>query len=726
MLCVIIWRNLINFNKIALLGVFFLILLIIPCSFASDVNIASNDSDLNNINVNSINDINLVTNSSSKDLSLSLDNSIINHNSNSLSNSEANKYYVSSSVNQSGDGSKENPFKTLKEGLDAVCDNGYVYVSKGNYSLFNYELNKSINIIGENRDSVFVNGITGSPTLKIIDGNILLKGLSFANANVSDLGYECAGAITKEYGTLNLTDCAFINNQGPEAGALYNTAGDLTVNSCVFKSNVLSRTGGCDGGGAIFLLYGNILINNSFFDSNIAYNFPGAAIYQVKSNLVISNSVFVNNKADKSNGGALYFNQQGHNKVFNCTFLNNSADNGGAIYADVGKSQNPGDLTVDNSYFDLNSANSGASIYVTDIYSKVTIKNSVFKNSHAEYGGAIYLSQATLILINNTAINCSASEGNYIQNYGKINNVYIKTLNNTLLHAKKGSTIILNFSVCDDNGNPINLGRISLKDYKDSVGTLSKGDHIFNLQVNPLSSTYEFVYPFDVIKVSDLYSTTNGLVKEGFAQLSFVVNNDGENLVSTKYSDGKSISQSVIVSTDKLSLIIDSNDLKVPAGNKTIFKAKFTNLNDEPVSNLKVKFKLTDENGVSKTFSATTDNNGFAVLEKDLKPGFWSVNTIFKGNSDYDECGALNDIIVKAKSNDKNHTEDNNNTEYNNHTDDSDEILNNPISSLNHSNNHLSSNSDSISVSLRTGIELNIVVLFVILLISIPISRKFN
>ena len=174
----------------------------------------------------------------------------------------------------------------------------------------------------------------------------------------------------------------------------------------------------------------------------------------VKSKLTLSNVTFINvpieNKGnlDASNvifsqaagykkgynyGGAIYSSGSGLKiSLTNCTFSNNKADYGGAIYV------SDGTLTVEKCRFINNIANTygGAIVCLSQssTKAKLTIKNSVFINDSAlnSAGGAIYLKAANYNANNLTFNSCSSKLGGAIallKSYGQLTAIY--SLNNT-------------------------------------------------------------------------------------------------------------------------------------------------------------------------------------------------------------------------------------------------------------------------------------------------------
>lgn len=145
-------------------------------------------------------------------------------------------------------------------------------------------------------------------------------------------------------------------------------------------------------------LKANIIIDGhgTIIDANNLariFNIPSTA-----SNVVIKNIIFENGYS-AANGGAIL--SQTTFTLINCTFINNNAVNGGAIYTNG--------LTVENSTFTQNTATAGygGAIYQNSASNALNVNNTIFTENEATlnghvYGGAIYIAGNAAGLINNS------------------------------------------------------------------------------------------------------------------------------------------------------------------------------------------------------------------------------------------------------------------------------------------------------------------------------------
>ena len=136
------------------------------------------------------------------------------------------------------------------------------------------------------------------------------------------------------------------------------------------------------------------------------------------TNVIFKNGVAVDDTSygyDNAYGGAIYnyvsTDYYGYvtnvpkNTLYNCTFLNNSAMYGGAIYLPYGE------LSLSNCKFINNSAHWFGGAITSDKDSKISVVGTVFENCRSvdDAGGAIYAFSTDLEVRDSTFNNCSAN-----------------------------------------------------------------------------------------------------------------------------------------------------------------------------------------------------------------------------------------------------------------------------------------------------------------------------
>ena len=175
---------------------------------------------------------------------------------------------------------------------------------------------------------------------------------------------------------------------------------------------------------------GTLLVNNRLVLENVTI--CNLNIFN-QGNLIATNTVFANSSAIKNGnygnslGGAIYCVNEYHNAYLtNCTFINNYAGCGGAIYV------NGGILEItDCAFINNTSLNYGGAIACESKYSKkvrLTIKRSRFVNdtSLKDAGGAIYVRYGTFAGEDLSVSKCEGTFGgafSLLKSYVNLNNL---------------------------------------------------------------------------------------------------------------------------------------------------------------------------------------------------------------------------------------------------------------------------------------------------------------
>lgn len=188
--------------------------------------------------------------------------------------------------------------------------------------------------------------------------------------------------------TLTLKNLTLKDGSSSESGAALDVGRNniLTIENVRFEDNISRATSKhCDGGGAIFVDEGSMVtvIDSDFID-NTANN--GGAINSRRSGITITGSTFQNNHAVLSN------------------ILGGTVDcGGGAIYLDGAQKVDPTDIIIETSDFIANSAyNRGGALMLvayaneTRLIDQVLFENNesllVPNDSFSGFGGAVWIS----------------------------------------------------------------------------------------------------------------------------------------------------------------------------------------------------------------------------------------------------------------------------------------------------------------------------------------------
>lgn len=188
-------------------------------------------------------------------------------------------------------------------------------------------------------------------------------------------------------------------------GGIFNVAAGNTL---TLKNLTLINGNATEAGGAILNIYGEILVYDCKFINNTAE--AGGAIANAGLSTIV-NSQFENNHAEI--GGAIASVDSVLN-VSGSKFINNSAvDGGGAIAATK-------EASISNSIFDNNTADQGGAIILGE-GNNFRVSDSNFTNNKANtFGGAIELNNTQTTVEGSTFYGNTAKNGSAIYNEGNL------------------------------------------------------------------------------------------------------------------------------------------------------------------------------------------------------------------------------------------------------------------------------------------------------------------
>lgn len=340
---------------------------------------------------------------------------------------------------------------------DSLFENNF---AEGGGAIYNYEGSLDLtDSVLKNNDAFVGGAICGfNSTLTVTDSGFV--------ENTAGMG----GAICGIEGTSAIIESSFENNRADEGGAFYGLTDILTVTGSTFVENY-ARDGSAiygnsieslvvdstfsdniaEGSGSIFTKNGSLEVSDSLFTKNNGKygaisnlygdltvsrsNFRdnkgiyGAAIYNQEGALNVTDSQFANNTA--LDGGAIsnygfectvdpYENGtlgeeyvQFDAAISNCTFRDNAADAGGAIF------NNLGGLKITKSIFDNNQAvQAGGAVYNNDYL--IVISTVLSNNQAAKAGGAVYNKDYLIVLSTALSNNQAVQFGGALDNRGKL------------------------------------------------------------------------------------------------------------------------------------------------------------------------------------------------------------------------------------------------------------------------------------------------------------------
>lgn len=253
---------------------------------------------------------------------------------------------------------------------------------------------------------VFADAVSASA---VLDGFTITAG----NANGSCCGYNSGAGLYNLLGEPTVTRCRFADNAAYAGGAFYNDEGAPALNECMFDVNVAAT------GSAIYTRRGQWTATRCRFRDNAAsaygavYNFDGAiqlveceftrnsassggAVFAEGGFLEMEDCTFSANLALQAAGGAggAVRCQSAAGRFVRCTFQDNVAlqsilpGTGGAVHIRPGLPE-PDELTLVDCTFSNNSATHGGAVFVASAVP--TLERGVFRGNRASLGGALYV-----------------------------------------------------------------------------------------------------------------------------------------------------------------------------------------------------------------------------------------------------------------------------------------------------------------------------------------------
>ena len=314
----------------------------------------------------------------------------------SSSNNELNPvgvdYYFNVSIDEDGDGSAENPYKTLTNGR--LLTGSTIHLANGEYNLNNGKSLNKVTIIGQDAENTIIrySGSSNCGKFSIgVDNYLVLQNLTLIGFNIDLEGstlqatntiFKNAVAFPTSSAATDLVNSASNSFGGAIYAYNYQTSYD-TYNPIVILENCTFENNTAEYGGAIFINVGTLDITNSTFINNYAYNYGGAIANVFNSALRIKNSKFINDYSSNDAGGAIY-QFKSSLSANNVSIINCSATFGGAI-----ASLNSTTALVYFNGINNTAKYEGGAIY--QIYSAISTTDSIFLNNSARNGGALYV-----------------------------------------------------------------------------------------------------------------------------------------------------------------------------------------------------------------------------------------------------------------------------------------------------------------------------------------------
>jgi len=321
----------------------------------------------------------------------------------------------------------------IQDAINAVEDNGTVFVSNGTYTLSaTLEITRGITVRSYNNGSVDKMGT-------VIDGNYpastnrcvyltgvgtAIDGFTITNGYTSASSQSGNGGGVYIYVSGTVTNCLIAGNEAGagSGGGIYLSEGGL-VTMCTISGNVATNANNAYGGGMYFYKAG--VVTNCLVSGNIANRGAGVWLYglggaggQLIDSTVANNKAFVYSSGQGAAGIGTYFK----GIIDNCSVVSNTlvTFSGSGYNAGVQLSYY---CIMRNSLIAYNTGgNYGGGVQVG---SQGTASNCVIRNNSSNTGGGVYLGNLGLLqdctVVSNsaavfcqggTALNCLFADNN--------------------------------------------------------------------------------------------------------------------------------------------------------------------------------------------------------------------------------------------------------------------------------------------------------------------------
>lgn len=243
-----------------------------------------------------------------------------------------------------------------------------------------------------------INGPTAAPPSYILDGG--------RTTRLIQLSPSASGAMTLNY--LTLTHGQVDSAKG---GAVAVPAGrTLTLSHCLVTANATTGTSGADvllsAGGAVSVL-GTLNVQSSTFSDNSSSGPAGAIYAGPASTVTITASLFTGNQALSAWAGAMYGDSTAMTTITDSTFTYNRSGSGGSGALAFTNSK----AVIRGSTISNNTTKGAGGAMVTNSAAggSIGIENSTLSENSANHGGAVYAQLGTADFRNVTITNNAAT-----------------------------------------------------------------------------------------------------------------------------------------------------------------------------------------------------------------------------------------------------------------------------------------------------------------------------
>lgn len=560
---------------------------------------------------------------------------------NQLKESNSNSIYVSTDGDDiNGDGSKNKPFETIKQGIDNSINGSTIYLSEGEFEGFNLTIDKTLTIEGKTDKTIIDAKNIARIFIMNSDAKLTLIGLNLINGNIIADGAGVGGSIYNNGGELTLINCTIKDSYADlYGGAIFNNNGKLTI----IKSNIINNSA-VQYGGAIYSS-GITEIEKSYFRENhiTAEKGVGGAI-ACGGIAHIEDTVFFKNYAIYSAGAILSL---ANTTINNCSFINQTTEyTGGAI-------SNHNYMIINNSQF----INGYSRFYAAAILAPPSgqhvvteVYNTVFDGNHVTNHAAVSnnfkdteLKMENCALVNNYILTMG------VKGYGDV----ALDDNASLLYCWWGQNEIGNYySPHSDAWEAwkINASKWLIMTFTSSNEIIAQDkNNVLTVSLhqffdNETKEIYDYDEDINLPLSVKFYTSTgkvidNVIMKNGTA----VLNYKPELNVRYVYAQLNNQTLNISVKMKDESKLIVNNLTKYYLENKPL-TIKLTDSNNLSLTEKTVIIKIS-----GKEYQKKTDTKGMINLGIDLSPGTYNAVISFEDDDYRNQKKTVKITILKNK-----------------------------------------------------------------------------
>lgn len=602
------------------------------------------------------------------------------------------EWYVSpTGHNGFGDGSRDNPYKTLDYTIAKALNGNVIYLLNGTYTNnwnSNLEIVKNLTIIGvgnailsrENDRNIFIVKEWGSLTLKNLNFTINLKqysnelilvkggNLTVLNSNFYDIR---SIAVISTYGGVQNKGYVFVENTTFKSivGPLIKGGANIIIDriSAEKCSNIYDSRG-MEAYNVCFPVWNYISISNSIFRSNTVgiVNLNPTTYYSssaLSKNIVgdlssgtvfayINNSLFIENNFIPSDfyasnrvglelGRSVYGTC--HGEVNNCSFIKNKGKLiEGAIVNNSFFDSNTvcrvsADL-INNSYFYKNDNSASADMYSTypnrGIATANEIYYSVFIGNKALYGGALADTKTVhySVFLNNSAT------------YGG-NDIFVYDGEVDYSSNWWGSN-----QKPDNNRIFVHIGSLTLDNWVIMSLDAVTNTHIV-VALNKLTDNSGNIYEFNnTLPTRTVYfSSDYGII----APLNTSLENNKADAYVVQNETTADFNIYARIDNQLLDLTLRNNNTQLVMGdvvfygNNNNYEITLINVNGHKIFNQTLTVVITTPKCEKEYFTLVTDEKGHAKFEVTYPVGVYNISVYYDGNGYFEGCNKSAKIDVQ-------------------------------------------------------------------------------